>query len=105
MAQLSRGCEMNPHLLLDYGAMTLAAAVPLAAAAAAPSPVLLRSGSGSYALWATAHFLIHLRYRSRFASFASTATRTRRSDSGNWASGSSRRSCVGGNCMIVRRSH
>lgn len=55
------GMAYNPHLLLDYGAMTLAAAVPLAAA---PSSVLLRSVSGSYALWATAHFQIHLQYRS-----------------------------------------
>jgi hypothetical protein len=59
------GMAYNPHLLLDYGAMTLAAAVPLAAAAVRrPSPVLLRSVSGSYALWATAHFQIHLQYRS-----------------------------------------
>ena len=69
---VNMGMAYNPHLLLDYGAMTLAAAVPLAAAAAAPSPVLLRSVSGSYALWATAHFLIHLQYRSHFASHAST---------------------------------
>lgn len=68
---VNMGMDYNPHLLLDYGAMNLAAAVPLAAAAVVPSPVFLRSVSGSYAVWATLHFLIHLQYRSHFASHAS----------------------------------
>ncbi|MBF6452549.1 hypothetical protein [Nocardia cyriacigeorgica] len=67
------GMPYNPHLLLDYGAMNLALAIPLAASAVAASPLAVRSGLGSYAVWSVAHLVIHLRYGAHLAAHTSTA--------------------------------
>ncbi|WP_280402112.1 hypothetical protein [Nocardia carnea] len=67
------GMPYNPHLLLDYGAMNLALAIPLAASAVAASPLAVRSGLGSYAVWSVAHLVIHLRYRAHLATHTAPA--------------------------------
>ncbi|MFF0742804.1 hypothetical protein ACFYVL_20630 [Streptomyces sp. NPDC004111] len=67
------GMAYNPHLMLDVGAMNLAVAVPLGAAAVTLHPVLVRSALGAYAVWSIAHFLIHLRFRSHLAAHTSLA--------------------------------
>ncbi|MFC7306223.1 hypothetical protein ACFQVC_18625 [Streptomyces monticola] len=61
---VNMGMAYNPHLMLDYGAMNLAAAVPLGAAAVVMTPVFVRTALASYAVWSLAHFLIHLHFRS-----------------------------------------
>lgn len=68
---VNMGMEYNPHLLLDYGAMNLAAAIPLGGAAAAMSPAFVRAALASYSVWSVAHFLIHLRFRSHLIAHAS----------------------------------
>ena len=65
------GMAYNPHLMLDYGAMNLAAAIPLGGAAATMSPVFVRSALASYAVWSVAHLLIHVRLRSHLVAHAS----------------------------------
>lgn len=55
LSWVNLGMPYNPHLLLDYGAMNLALAIPLAASALAASPLAVRSGLGSYAVWSAAH--------------------------------------------------
>jgi hypothetical protein len=65
------GMDYNPHLMLDYGAMNLAAAIPLGAAAATMHRVLVRSALASYAVWSVAHFLIHVRFRSHAVAHSS----------------------------------
>lgn len=52
----------NQHLLLDFGAMNLAVAVMLAAAARTMRIHVVRTGLGATLTFWAAHFLIHLRY-------------------------------------------
>ncbi|UED83290.1 hypothetical protein [Streptomyces profundus] len=59
---VNMGMAYNPHLLLDYGAMNLAVAIPLGGAAITMTPASVRAALGSYAVWGIAHFLIHVRY-------------------------------------------
>ncbi len=73
LSWVNLGMRYNPHLLLDYGAMNLALAIPLAASAVAASPLAVRSGLGSYAVWSVAHLVIHLRYRAHLATHTATA--------------------------------
>ncbi|RKS06458.1 hypothetical protein DFP74_2090 [Nocardiopsis sp. Huas11] len=70
-AWVNLGMAYNPHLMLDYGAMNLAAAIPLGAAAATMNPVFVRSALASFAVWAVAHLLIHVRLRSHLVAHAS----------------------------------
>lgn len=56
------GMDYNPHLMLDYGAMNLAAAVVLGAAAVTMRAGLVRTALVSYLVWAFTHFLIHLHF-------------------------------------------
>ncbi|MFE9629997.1 hypothetical protein [Streptomyces sp. NPDC006463] len=70
---VNMGMAYNPHLMLDYGAMNLAAAVPLGGAAIVMSPAFVRTALASYAVWSTAHFLIHVRFRSHVVAHASAA--------------------------------
>ncbi len=67
------GMAYNPHLTLDYGAMNLAAAIPLAGAAVVMTPAFARTALASYATWSTAHFLIHVRFRSHAVAHTSAA--------------------------------
>ncbi|WP_280358493.1 hypothetical protein [Nocardia otitidiscaviarum] len=67
------GMGYNPHLLLDYGAMNLALAIPLAASAVAATPLAVRSALAAYAVWSIAHLVIHLHYRAHLAAHTSTA--------------------------------
>ncbi|GAA3396723.1 hypothetical protein [Streptomyces roseoviridis] len=67
------GMDYNPHLMLDYGAMNLAAAIPPGAAAVVMSPAFTRTALASYATWSTAHFLIHVHFRSHAVAHASAA--------------------------------
>ncbi|MFE9575400.1 hypothetical protein ACFYO1_03370 [Nocardia sp. NPDC006044] len=53
--------------------MNLALAIPLAASAVVASPLAVRSGLASYAVWSVAHLVIHLRYRAHLATHASPA--------------------------------
>ncbi|WP_280382611.1 hypothetical protein [Nocardia wallacei] len=71
LSWVNLGMPYNPHLLLDYGAMNLALAIPLAASAA--SPLAVRGGLASYTVWSVAHLVIHLHYRAHLAAHTSTA--------------------------------
>ncbi|QVQ52826.1 hypothetical protein J4H86_03090 [Spiractinospora alimapuensis] len=73
LSWVNMGMAYNPHLLLDYGAKNLAVAVFLGGAAVSMHRVLVRTALAGYAVWAVAHFLIHLRYRAHFAAHASAA--------------------------------
>ncbi|WP_280472020.1 hypothetical protein [Nocardia cyriacigeorgica] len=73
LSWVNLGMPYNPHLLLDYGAMNLALAIPLAASALAASPLAVRSGLGSYAVWSAAHLVLHLRYGAHLAAHTSSA--------------------------------
>ncbi|MBF6316364.1 hypothetical protein IU453_06220 [Nocardia cyriacigeorgica] len=73
LSWVNLGMPYNPHLLLDYGVMNLALAIPLAASALAASPLAVRSGLGSYAVWSAAHLVIHLRYGAHLAAHTSSA--------------------------------
>ncbi|MFF5447130.1 hypothetical protein [Streptomyces sp. NPDC012888] len=70
---VNMGMDYNPHLMLDYGAMNLAAAIPLGGAAVVMSPAFTRTALASYAVWSTAHFLIHVHLRSHAVAHASAA--------------------------------
>ncbi|MEU8437141.1 hypothetical protein AB0F18_30425 [Streptomyces sp. NPDC029216] len=61
------GMDYNPHLMLDYGAMNLAAAVVLGAGAVTMRAGLVRAALVSYLLWSFAHFLIHLHFAAHTA--------------------------------------
>lgn len=52
----------NEHLMMDYGAMSLAAAVLLGVAATTMDQLLARTALLSYLTWATLHLVIHLRF-------------------------------------------
>lgn len=54
------GMAYNEHLMRDYGAMTLATAVVLGAAAIRMSPWLTRTALVMYLVWAVPHFLVHV---------------------------------------------
>ncbi|MEV0685967.1 hypothetical protein AB0I35_19090 [Nocardia sp. NPDC050378] len=71
LSWVNLGMQYNPHLLLDYGAMNLALAVPLAASAVAATPAAVRSGTAAYAVWSVAHLVIHLRYRAHLTAHTS----------------------------------
>ncbi|TLG12109.1 hypothetical protein FEK35_11305 [Nocardia cyriacigeorgica] len=73
LSWVNLGMPYNPHLLLDYGAMNLALAIPLTASAVAASPPAVRSGLASYAVWTIAHLVIHLRYGAHLAAHTSSA--------------------------------
>jgi hypothetical protein len=66
------GMPYNPHLMLDYGAMNLAAAVPLGGAAVSMHPAFVRAAMASYSVWAVAHLLIHVHLRSHVTAHMST---------------------------------
>lgn len=55
------GMAYNGHLMMDYGAMTLASAVVLAVAAATLRPIMVRTSLAMYLVWSIPHFIIHLR--------------------------------------------
>ncbi|MFI6866722.1 hypothetical protein [Nocardia sp. NPDC050406] len=74
LSWVNLGMPYNPHLMLDYGAMNLAAAIPLAAAAVAASPLVVRSALASYAVWTTAHLGIHLRFHDHLAAHTSATS-------------------------------
>lgn len=68
------GMAYNPHLMLDYGAMTLATAVFLGGAALSMNLAFVRTALASYSVWSVAHFLIHLHfYRAHGAAHGSGA--------------------------------
>ncbi|MGW5455105.1 hypothetical protein [Nocardia sp. NPDC003979] len=71
LSWVNLGMQYNPHLLLDYGAMNLALAVPLAVSAVVASPAAVRSGTASYAVWSVVHLVIHLRYRAHLTAHTS----------------------------------
>jgi hypothetical protein len=73
LSWVNLGMPYNPHLLLDYGAMNLALAIPLAASAVAGSPLAVRSGLASYTVWSVGHLVIHLRYGAHLAAHTSPA--------------------------------
>lgn len=54
------GMAYNPHFVLDYGAMSLATALPLLAAVFRPR--LARIALLAYLAFAIPHFVIHLRF-------------------------------------------
>lgn len=53
--------DYNEHLMLDYGALSLALSVVLIAAAVATTRFLVRIALGSYLVFAVAHLVIHAR--------------------------------------------
>lgn len=55
------GMADNEHLMRDYGAMSLASAVVLGAAAWSLATVLVRAALLMYLVWSVPHFLIHVR--------------------------------------------
>lgn len=63
LSWVNLGMAYNPHLLLDYGAMTLATAVVLGGAAVSMHLAFVRTALAAYSVWSIAHFLIHLQYR------------------------------------------
>lgn len=71
LSWVNLGMPYNPHLMLDYGAMNLALAIPLATSAVAASPLAVRSGLASYVVWSVAHLVIHLRYGAHLAAHTS----------------------------------
>lgn len=73
-AWVGMGMDYNAHLMLDYGAMTLASAIPLGTAAAVMSPPLIRSTLGAYAVWAVIHFLVHLHFRAHLTMHTSATS-------------------------------
>ncbi|MCV7114957.1 hypothetical protein [Mycolicibacterium setense] len=76
LSWVNLGMPYNPHLMLDYGAMNLALAIPLAASALTANPLAVRSGLASYAVWSIAHLVIHLRYRAHLAAHTSDENAT-----------------------------
>ncbi|MFC4375085.1 hypothetical protein ACFO5K_13355 [Nocardia halotolerans] len=64
------GMPYNPHLMLDYGAMNLAAAIPLAVAVIS-APLVVRAALASYTVWTVAHLGIHWHLRAHLAAHTS----------------------------------
>lgn len=58
---VNMGMAYNEHLMLDYGALTLATVVVLGAAAVRMERSLTLVALVVYLVWAVAHFLIHVR--------------------------------------------
>ncbi|MEU5846911.1 hypothetical protein [Saccharopolyspora shandongensis] len=54
------GMAYNKHLMLDYGAMTLASAVVLGAATIKMGQWITRTALVMYLTWAVPHFFVHL---------------------------------------------
>ncbi|MEU6267744.1 hypothetical protein [Saccharopolyspora shandongensis] len=54
------GMAYNKHLMLDYGAMTLASAVVLGAATINMGQWITRTALVMYLTWAVPHFFVHL---------------------------------------------
>lgn len=54
------GMAYNEHLMIDYGAMTLASAVVLGAATVHGGQWMTRTALVMYLVWAVPHFLVHL---------------------------------------------
>ncbi|WP_211246531.1 hypothetical protein [Amycolatopsis taiwanensis] len=66
------GMAYNKHLMLDYGAMTLASAVVLGAATIHMGQWITRTALVMYLTWVVPHFFIHLTMLDHLA--PSTAT-------------------------------
>lgn len=60
LAVVGMGMAYNEHLMRDYGAMTLASAVVLGAAAIRMERWIVRTALVMYLVWAVPHFFIHL---------------------------------------------
>ncbi|MDX1887708.1 hypothetical protein [Mycolicibacterium sp. 120270] len=60
LAVVGMGMAYNEHLMRDYGAMTLASAVVLGAAAIRMDRCIVRTALVMYLVWAVPHFFIHV---------------------------------------------
>lgn len=60
LAVVGMGMAYNEHLMRDYGAMTLASAVVLGAAAIRMERLIVRTALVMYLVWAIPHFFIHV---------------------------------------------
>lgn len=58
---VSMGMPYNVHLMMDYGAMSLATSVALGAGAVTMRQSLVRTGLAVYLVFAVPHLVIHIR--------------------------------------------